>query len=63
MSQSYGPSENVMPNVIKLSGETDNNELQHRDYVVGLYYLHGNRNGAPSYARFSKSETPTYLFG
>ena len=62
MSQSYGPSENVMPNVIKLSGKTDNNELRYQEYVIGLYYLRGTRNGAPSYSRF-KSQTATYIIG
>jgi len=44
------PAETTLPNAIELSGTTTENYW--KDYqLLGLYNIHGTRNGAPSYKR------------
>lgn len=44
------PTEKPLPNAIELSGTTTENYW--KDYqLLGLYNIHGTRNGAPSYKR------------
>ena len=44
------PAEKTYPNAIELSGSTTENYW--KDYqLLGLYNIHGTRNGAPSYKR------------
>ena len=44
------PTEKPLPNAIELSGTTTENYW--KDYqLLGLYNIHGTRNGAPTYKR------------
>ena len=44
------PAKNALPSAIELSGTTTENYW--KDYqLLGLFKIHGTRNGAPSYKR------------